>query len=60
MAGAEYFPQNVWVWRAQELLLGSSPGPQPWEQQVMGFINVIYGPVSAGYSGLINYLEIPL
>lgn len=53
-------PQNMQVWRAWELLPGFSPGPEPWEQQVMGFINVIYGPVSARVCGLINYLEISL
>lgn len=31
---------------------------QPWEQQVMGLVNVIYGPASAGACGLVNYLEI--
>lgn len=37
---------------------GAAPGATALEQQVMGFINVICGPVSAGAGGLINYLKI--
>lgn len=37
---------------------GAAPGATALEQQVMGFINVICGAVSAGAGGLINYLKI--